>query len=72
MYNFSPGTNNKAEVIVMKQKKDDSAAHELHDRPLPPVKGAVNGPQDLRPRPEREWMAETVNLGDSASMDSWM
>lgn len=56
----------------MRQQKDDSAAHELRDRPVPPVKGAVNTPQDLRPRPERSPEFTDVRLGDSGSMDSWM
>ena len=56
----------------MKKKRDDSAAHELRDRPVPPVKGAVTEPEDLRPHPERPVSGNVVSFGDSASMESWM
>jgi len=56
----------------MKKKHDDSAAHELRDRPVPPVKGAVTDLEDLRIRPEQTTSGSTVSFGDSASMESWM
>lgn len=56
----------------MKRSNDDSAAHDLRDHPVPPVKGAVTAPQDIRPRPKQETTGETVRLGDSALPDSWM
>lgn len=56
----------------MKKKHDDSAAHELRDRPVPPVKGAVTEPEDLRPHPEQSAPGGAVSFGDSASMESWM
>lgn len=49
----------------MKQERDDSVAHELRDRPAPPVKGAVTGQSDIRPRPE-----QTVRPQDSTAWNS--
>ena len=57
---------------MMKKKQDESAAHDLRDRPVPPVKGAVTDLEDLRIRPEQTTSGSTVSFGDSASMESWM
>jgi len=56
----------------MKKKHDDSAAHELRYRPVPPVKGAVTDLEDLRIRPEQTTSGSTVSFGDSASMERRM
>ena len=53
------------------KKQDDSAAHDLRDRPVPPVKGAITTETDLRPRPEQ--ITHTpITMGDSSTMDSWL
>ena len=72
MYRKNALADTMAEVMDMKKKRDDSAAHELRDRPVPPVKGAVTEPEDLRPRPEQTALGSGVSFGDSASMESWM
>ena len=36
----------------MKQKNDKRPVHEVKDRPVPPVKGAVSVPQDIVTRPD--------------------
>ena len=48
MHSFLQTADNDHEVMTMKQKRDDSAAHELRDRPVPPVKGAVTDVEDVR------------------------
>ncbi len=53
----------------MKKKRDDSAAYDLRDRPVPPVKGAVTT-EDLQQKPDQAINA--VSAGDSAAMESWM
>lgn len=57
---------------MMKKKQDESAAHDLRDRPVPPVKGAVTDMEDLQPRPEHRAGGSVVSLGDSSAMESWM
>ena len=57
---------------MMKKKQDDSAAHELRDNPVPPVKGAITEGSDLRPRPEQIQSTETVCFGDSSTPESWL
>ena len=56
----------------MNKKQDDSAAHELRDCPVPPVKGAVTDGSDLRPRPKQPGTAGNVSFGDSGTMESWL
>ena len=56
----------------MKKKQDDSAAHELRDCPVPPVKGAITDGSDLRPKPEQAIPDEQVHFGDSAMPESWL
>ena len=53
------------------KKKDDSAAHDLRDRPVPPVKGSVTAEPDLQPHPEQILRSPTA-MGDSSTIDSWM
>lgn len=36
----------------MSKKNDKRPAHELRDRPVPPVKGAVSVPQDIVTHPD--------------------
>ena len=72
MHRKNASADTTAEVIDLKKKRDDSAAHELRDRPVPPVKGAVTEPEDLRPSPEQAAQSGKVSFGDSASMESWM
>jgi hypothetical protein len=36
----------------MKEKTDKKPSHTLMDRPVPPVKGAVNVPEDIVLRPD--------------------
>lgn len=36
----------------MKEKKEQTRKHELRDRPVPPVKGAVTVPEDIVLRPD--------------------
>ena len=38
----------------MKKKQDETVTHDLRDRPVPPVKGAVTDRQDVQTRPERQ------------------
>lgn len=72
MHSFLQTADNDHEVMTMKQKRDDSAAHELRDRPVPPVKGAVTDVEDVRPRPEQCMSGNCVSFGDSASLESWL
>ena len=53
------------------KKKDDSAAYDLRDRPVPPVKGAVTG-EDIRPRPEQQNGINSASVGDSGAPGSWL
>ena len=57
---------------TMKKKQDDSAAHELRDCPVPPVKGAITDGSDLRPKPEQAVSDGQVHFGDSAMPESWL
>ena len=43
----------------MKEKKTEPAVHDLRDRPVPPVKGAVTDLQDICPRPQTQMVKET-------------
>lgn len=52
----------------MKQKKDEKQQHELRDRPVPPVKGAVNVPKDIVARPDVA-MEQGLLSGPQAVMD---
>ena len=48
-------------------------AHELRDRPVPPVKGAVTGQEDALLRPEGSLGPKPApNLDDTIIFDSWM
>ena len=38
----------------MVKKQEETAVHDLRDRPVPPVKGCITDREDLRPRPERK------------------
>ena len=35
------------------KKREDPVTHDLRDRPVPPVKGAVTEHEPARPRPEQ-------------------
>ena len=55
------------------KKKDRPVAHELRDRPVPPVKGAVTDQEDVLLRPEGSLGPKpTANLDDTIIFDSWM
>ena len=57
----------------MRRKKESSVAHELRDRPVPPVKGAVTGQEDALLRPEGSLGPKPApNLDDTIIFDSWM
>ena len=56
----------------MKKKQDTSAAHELRDQPVPPVKGAVTVEEELCVRPENRLTGTQMPLGDSGSLESWL
>ena len=59
----------------MKRKKDDQMAHELRDKPVPPVKGAVTLPRPedtvLCPRPTGGTRT-TPSADDAEIMDGWL
>ncbi len=55
------------------KKKDRPVAHELRDRPVPPVKGAVTDQEDVLLRPEGTMGPRpTPNLDDTIIFDGWM
>lgn len=55
------------------KKKDDHAAHELRDRPVPPVKGAVTDPADVLQRPDGQLSQPgMVSLEDTIIFDGWL
>ena len=56
----------------MKEKRTDPAVHDLRDRPVPPVKGAVTDRQDVCPRPEHRNAADTARIHDAVDFDNWM
>lgn len=45
----------------MKEKKPEPAVHDLRDRPVPPVKGAILDRQDICPRPEHQAPRQSVD-----------
>lgn len=55
----------------MKRKEDRTAAHELRDHPVPPVKGAVMAEEELGHRPESR-LTGRQEMGDAGAMDNWL
>lgn len=57
----------------MMKKKDDHVAHELRDRPVPPVKGAVTDQADVILRPDGlAGQPGKVSLEDTIVFDGWL
>ncbi len=57
----------------MKKKKEAPSVHDLRDRPVPPVKGAVTDRQDVLIRPEGSMApALQARLDDTGIIGSWL
>ena len=57
----------------MKRKKDDHVAHELRDRPVPPVKGAVTEPEDVVIHPRAAGNTRPVpTMEDTIVFNGWL
>lgn len=56
----------------MKHRENDPAVHELRDRPVPPVKGAIIDRQDVRPHPERTNARSVPAMDEIMDMGNWM
>jgi len=57
----------------MQKKKEAPAVHDLRDRPVPPVKGAVTDRQDAVLRPEGMMApASIAGLEPHVSVDGWL
>lgn len=57
----------------MQRKKETSVVHDLRDRPVPPVKGAITDWQDAVLRPEGMMApGSAAKLEEDASVDSWL
>lgn len=55
------------------KKKDDHVAHELRDRPVPPVKGSVTDQADVILHPDGKLnQPGMVNLEDTIIFDGWL
>ncbi len=56
----------------MKHRENDPAVHELRDRPVPPVKGAIIDRQDIRSHPERTNARTAPSHDVSFDPENWM
>lgn len=66
-------SDTKAGVSAMKKETETQVAHELRDRPVPPVKGAVTDQTDVRPDPEgRVGPRQSADLADTIVFDGWL
>ena len=66
-------SNHNTGVRTMRKKQETPAVHELRDRPVPPVKGAVTDCQDAVLRPEGAMAPGTAaRLEDTAVFDGWL
>ena len=64
--------DNSSGVKQMQKKKEIPAGHELRDRPVPPVKGAVTEHRDVLLRPEAAMGLKTAAPEDLTGSDSWL
>ena len=57
----------------MKEKTDKKPQYPLQDRPVPPVKGAVQVPEDIVLRPDAAmWQGRVPGPERMADFDGWL